>query len=95
VWDIASGDAISQLEVANPDDIVLNFASFNSDDSLIAATDGYYSVLIWSPKTGKLLNSFKVPSINILSGFQFNKDGQKILTTSADQTIRIWQQTAP
>jgi WD40 repeat protein len=97
IWDIQSGAEILAL-ASQPNNGFLKYVTFSPNGQYITAidreisTDSSQPVYIWNAQTGNIVNS--IPNIKgPINSLMFSEDSSQILTSSADQTTRIWKQT--
>jgi WD40 repeat protein len=91
LWNAQTGEIVLNLEAPVHQETILD-PIFSHDGRLIGAIHGANQILLWSSKTGKIINSFNNPGRRI-EVFKFSNDDKKILTITMDNTIRIWKQT--
>jgi WD40 repeat protein len=91
IWDALTGKELLTLNLG--DGAVPYWVTFSPDGSRIAVantappSDGWAS--IWDARTGELL--LTLPRQNaFVNSVAFSPDGMHVITTSDDQTARIW-----
>ena len=72
-------------------EIGITAIAFSPDDQLIATSAGYSSQLIriWEVESGELIAE-KEGHTEWVSDLVFSRDGNQLISASADQTVRIW-----
>ena len=84
VWDLNKSKIISFGPNA------FNSVTFSPDGKNILSTSKYSKIAkIWNPDSGKIKFTLK-GHLSFLNSAYFSNDGQRIVTTSNDDTIRIW-----
>jgi len=86
IWDIDTFK--KEKEIVGLEYIRDNFALHNKKDLLIFTTDDY-SIWIWNYAYEKIVQKLKGHS-DVITSIKISNDGNKIVTSSLDKTIKIW-----
>ncbi|MBL9172646.1 MAG: WD40 repeat domain-containing protein, partial [Verrucomicrobiales bacterium] len=87
--DPATGRPLWEAELGMRDPVTA--MALSPDDRFIAAGTGWEEAVIhvWDAATGRLVTRLKGHSSSV-SELTFSRDGRRLASASADQTIRIW-----
>ena len=90
VVDLPSGKTRFEIPKAHPDAIFS--VAWSPTDDVIACGGGYKGgpIQLWNSVTGKSVGELKGHS-SWISELIFSKDGRRLYSASADQTIRVWE----
>ena len=84
VWDLNKNKIISTGPKA------FNSVTFSPDGKHVLSTSKYSKIAkVWNPDTGKIKYTLK-GHLSFLNSAFYSNDGHRIVTTSNDDTIRIW-----
>ena len=88
IWDIAQGTVANRITTGAQ---YLNAVGFSPDGRLIATgtNDKQGYLKIWNAESGDLVQSLQGHQDAVLS-VQFSRDGKQLLSSSYDQTARLW-----
>jgi WD40 repeat protein len=84
LWDAASGKELFQKPVLGD----AKAATFSPDGKQFLVIS-HGDVQLWDSRNGEVLGTLKGHQ-NAISSAAFNRDGTRVVTTSVDRTIRIW-----
>lgn len=94
LWDLNGGGEILSIDACGGDSSAKGSVYALGAVSSVIASGGPESVVrLWDPKSGKLITKFVGHTDNIRD-ILVNRDGDKIMTASSDQTVKIWSLTA-
>lgn len=87
IWNVSDGNIHKRI-AARQGDIT---AIASSSDSTVVATSGRHdnSVRFWSVQTGELLAT-GLPHSNHIHDMKFSRDGTKLITSSLESKIKVW-----
>jgi WD40 repeat protein len=85
----ATGTGYAQVTLPSPIHVseALN-VGMSWDGSRVAIETGYYTIQVWSTRTGQLLQTIK--SANSLYRIAFSPDGRQILGADYDGQLQVW-----
>lgn len=97
VWDLASGRRCCDIQ--NYENGGLHWmqpAVFSQDDQTLYAVNGYenYSLRRWNVDSGREISTLPPTHTAPVRALRFFPDGQRIVTSADDRTIRIWNVAA-
>ncbi|KAL6304996.1 WD40-repeat-containing domain protein [Sparassis latifolia] len=84
IWDMTNGTAIHNIKIHE-----LGFASIALDGRFVAVGQQGGRIRIWSLETGTVIKRFKAHG-NRVTDAVFTPGGDKMLTGSADMTVKMW-----
>ena len=90
VWDFDSGDMLFTLKHTSQSNLPLNSGTFNSfsgEEYMLTSGDDN-SAIMWNSQ-GDSINVFKEHTNSVRTAM-FNFDGQRVITSSWDNTAKIW-----
>src|SRR6056300_476564 len=90
VWDFESGDMLFTLKHSSQSNLPLNSGTFNSfsgEEYMLTSGDDN-SAIMWNSQ-GDSINVFKEHTNSVRTAM-FNFDGQRVITSSWDNTAKIW-----
>jgi WD40 repeat protein len=90
VWDFDSGDMLFTLKHSSQSNLPLNSGTFNSfsgEEYMLTSGDDN-SAIMWNSQ-GDSINVFKEHTNSVRTAM-FNFDGQRVITSSWDNTAKIW-----
>ncbi|KAI9713174.1 MAG: hypothetical protein M1820_001159 [Bogoriella megaspora] len=97
LWDLNGGGQKLEIPVADEGAEINkekgSVYALATTDSVLASGGPESIVRIWDPRTGKRITKFVGHTDNIRD-ILINKDGDKIMTASSDQTVKVWSMTA-
>lgn len=67
----------------------INYANFNSDDTMIVTTSDDNTAIVWDIKTGRQISKLQGHTGKVYHA-EFSPDSKKVVTSSADKTAIIW-----
>ncbi|KAL6304980.1 WD40-repeat-containing domain protein [Sparassis latifolia] len=85
IWNTTNGSAIHNIKCSAR----LGFVSLVPDGSFIAHGQEGGKIDLWSVKKGRIIKQFKLHSDKV-SDAVFTPSGEKMLTGSADMTMKVW-----
>ncbi len=88
IWDLAQGKALHGLNHGQQVERI----AINSASTLCAVSSIDGAIHVWSLQAGKLVNTLPGHDFQI-QHFEFGHQSDVLLTTSGDQTVRIWSAT--
>ncbi|KAI0907154.1 WD40 repeat-like protein [Ustulina deusta] len=93
LWDIET-DAASLLVST---DHAINTIALSPDSKFLAAASGDNCVRMWDIQNGSLVEDFELPdgSTDEPCSIVFSPDGRKFLSGGSDDTLKVWELTAP
>jgi len=97
VWDTGNGEKIFSIDKDIFPKTPVCAVQFSSDGKYIVSASGDSfsdhkdnSIKIWDAESGNLLTSMKGHDDNV-NALAFSKDGRRVVSSSIDSTIRIWE----
>ncbi|KAJ5893539.1 hypothetical protein N7495_005230 [Penicillium taxi] len=94
LWDLDGGGEIMSVNVCGDETTEKgSIYALDAVSSVIASGGPENVVRVWDPKSGKLITKFVGHTDNIRD-ILINQSGDKIMTASSDQTIKVWSLTA-
>lgn len=94
LWDLNGGGDILKIDTCGDEVTEKGSVYALGTGGSVLATGGPESVVrVWDPKSGKLITKFVGHTDNI-RGILINETGDKIMTASSDQTVKVWSLTA-
>ena len=94
LWDLNGGGETLNIDSCGGDTSAKGSVyALGATSSVIASGGPESAVRVWDPKSGKLITKFVGHTDNIRD-ILINQSGDKIMTASSDQTIKIWSLTA-
>lgn len=94
LWDLNGGGEVLSIDACGGESTAKGSVYALGAVSSVLASGGPESVVrVWDPKSGKLITKFVGHTDNIRD-ILITRDGDRIMTASSDQTIKIWSLTA-
>ncbi len=94
LWDLNGGGERLRINVGEEENTAKGSVYALSVRGSILASGGPESIVrVWDPRTGKRITKFVGHTDNIRA-ILINQDGDKIITASSDQTVKVWSVTA-
>ncbi len=87
LWDAESGEVL-HLHTAHSESV--NDIDFNHDGSMFVTAGGDGKAVVWNTDNGQMVSSFNGHRSNGLITVDFHPTQNLVLTTSVDQTARLW-----
>lgn len=94
VWDLNGGGEKLHIDVGQDENSAKGSIYALSVRGSVMASGGPESIVrLWDPKSGKRITSFVGHTDNVRD-ILINQDGDKVMTASSDQTVKLWSMTA-
>ena len=94
IWDLNGAGEKLHIDVGEDEKSAKGSVYALSVRGSIMASGGPESIVrLWDPRTGKRITSFVGHTDNVRD-ILINQDGDKIMTASSDQTVKVWSMTA-
>lgn len=94
MWDLNGGGEKLKINTGQEERIPKGSVYSLSAKGSILASGGPESVVkVWDPKSGKLITKFVGHTSNVRD-ILINDDGDTIMTSSSDQTVKLWSMTS-
>jgi WD repeat-containing protein 48 len=94
LWDLNGGGEVLNIDACGGESTAKGSVYALGAVSSVLASGGPESVVrVWDPKSGKPITKFVGHTDNIRD-ILITRDGDRIMTASSDQTIKIWSLTA-
>lgn len=94
VWDLNGGGEKLHIDVGDDEKSAKGSVYALSVRGSVMASGGPESIVrLWDPKSGKRITSFVGHTDNVRD-ILINQDGDKVMTASSDQTVKLWSMTA-
>ena len=94
IWDLNGGGEKLHIDVGEDESSAKGSVYALSVRGSIMASGGPESIVrLWDPKSGKRITSFVGHTDNVRD-ILINQDGDKVMTASSDQTVKVWSMTA-
>lgn len=94
VWDLNGGGEKLHIDVGQDENSAKGSVYALSVRGSVMASGGPESIVrLWDPKSGKRITSFVGHTDNVRD-ILINQDGDKVMTASSDQTVKLWSMTA-
>ncbi|KAF7176647.1 hypothetical protein CNMCM7691_003299 [Aspergillus felis] len=94
LWDLNGGGEVLSIDACGGESTAKGSVYALGAVSSVLASGGPESVVrVWDPKSGKPITKFVGHTDNIRD-ILITRDGDRIMTASSDQTIKIWSLTA-
>lgn len=89
VYDTETYEKMSEIKLPNFDFSKNTASTINADETLLVTCNSDYQVLIFDLKNRKLLKTIDEHR-SYLESIDFSPDGTKFLTSSSDDTVKMW-----
>ncbi len=94
IWDLNGGGEKLHIDVGEDEKSAKGSVYALSVRGSVMASGGPESIVrLWDPKSGKRITSFVGHTDNVRD-ILINHDGDKVMTASSDQTLKVWSMTA-
>ena len=94
IWDLNGGGEKLRIDVGEDEKSAKGSVYALSVRGSIMASGGPESIVrLWDPKSGKRVTNFVGHTDNVRD-ILINQDGDKVMTASSDQTVKVWSMTA-
>jgi WD40 repeat protein len=100
LWNVATGECLNEWEAHTA---WVRFVAFSPDGKTIATASYDRSIKIWEVKIPQIPDFFEKPGICLqtlighqqpVSAIAFSPDGQQLVSSSFDKTIKLWDTTS-
>ena len=94
IWDLNGGGEKLHIDIGEDEKSAKGSVYALSVRGSIMASGGPESIVrLWDPKSGKRITNFVGHTDNVRD-ILINQDGDKVITASSDQTVKVWSMTA-
>ena len=94
IWDLNGGGEKLHIDVGEDINSAKGSVYALSVRGSIMASGGPESIVrLWDPRTGKRITSFVGHTDNVRD-ILISQDGDRVMTASSDQTVKVWSMTA-